>query len=164
MSFDLLAFARAHRYRLRNLHSGEPVPPAKSKEPVGRLDGLDAWPAIVGSLGYAAMDSDQLSVFVEYRSKQAKTYGMRRLVAAGVIIDQEGDTEVGGTAPVECIEAILSLIQVPKLSPGNPSPNMAGLSRCQTPPVAQESTIHGGARSAVGQHGIAAAPVSPRRL
>ena len=34
-AFDLTGYAKKHRYRLRNLHDGGPVPPAICKPPKG---------------------------------------------------------------------------------------------------------------------------------
>ena len=121
MSFDLRAYARRHRYRLRNLHDGAPVPPARSSGKPSRpvyTGEHDRWDAIVGKCGYVAMDGDRLSVFAQFGSVRAKTAGMRKLVDAGMTITQEGDTEVGGLAAVACIEPVLAVIRVSRLRPG----------------------------------------------
>ncbi|UCE61393.1 MAG: hypothetical protein JSU63_06520, partial [Phycisphaerales bacterium] len=71
---DLLAYAREHRYRVRNLHDGKPVPPAmpkkSSRDKVGYVGDLDRWDAIVGHRGYVAMDGGQLTISVFYKSPQ----------------------------------------------------------------------------------------------
>ncbi|UCE61970.1 MAG: hypothetical protein JSU63_09620, partial [Phycisphaerales bacterium] len=49
---DLIAYAKKHRYRIRNLHDGGPVPPAmpqkSSKDKLGYVGESDRWDAIVG--------------------------------------------------------------------------------------------------------------------
>jgi len=113
-TFDLREYAQRHRLRLRNLHDGGPVPPAK-KVSKGRqvfTGDDDRWDAIVGRRGYVAMDGDRLSVYAHYPSVRAKTCGMRTLVEAGVVVQQDGDTEIGGWAPVERIEDVLAAIRV----------------------------------------------------
>ena len=60
MSFDLLSFARAHRYRLRNLQDGQACPPARCDHPgTPAYQGENAWWAIVGNRGYVAMDGQK---------------------------------------------------------------------------------------------------------
>ena len=78
MSFDLMAFAKQRRYRVRNLHDGHAVPPARppkhgKRGPVqGYLGADDRMDAILGKRGYVAMDGERLSVFASYRSRRAK--------------------------------------------------------------------------------------------
>lgn len=115
MSVDLMAYARAHRLRTRNLHDGAPVPPARRRgglEHPAYSGPSDRFDAIIGRDGYVAMDGDRLSVFAAYRSARGLNAGLRRLTAAGLVVQQEGDTEVGGWAPVERIEEILAAIRV----------------------------------------------------
>ena len=164
MSFDLMAYARQRRYRVRNLHDGHSVPPVQPPKHgqrgavqgyVGADDRMDA---ILGKHGYVGMDGERLSVFASYRSRRAKTAGMARLVAAGVTIDQEGDTEVGGSAPVEQIEAVLAAIGVSKLPLRNRSPNLDGLRRYQRGSQAPESTQAAGEVVKVGAGAELAVP------
>ena len=125
MSFDLMAYARQRRYRVRNLHDGHAVPPARAprhgeRGPVqGYVGADDRMDVITGKHGCVAMDGERLSVFASYRSRRAKTAGMAKLINAGVTINQEGDTEVGGWAPVDRIEAVLCAIGATKLRPPN---------------------------------------------
>ena len=122
---DLVAYAREHRYRLRNLHDGGPVPPAIWKPPKGYkpvyTGAEDRFDAIVGYDGYVAMDGDELSVCLFYRSTKGVNRAITRLKAMGGRMDQEGDTEVGATVPVSQIEEVLRLIKVSKLQPGDAS-------------------------------------------
>ncbi len=122
-TFDLVACAKRHRYRLRNLHYGNPVPLARCKRNLGMTRGhwgLDRLDAIVGRRGYVAMDGDELSVCVFCKSSQGVTYAVRQLESAGARIDQVGDTEAGATVPVGQIDDALKIIRVLKLHPGNP--------------------------------------------
>ena len=41
-TFDLVAYARKHRYRLRNLHDGGAVPPARYRKPKGERPAAQA--------------------------------------------------------------------------------------------------------------------------
>ena len=156
MSFDLMAYARQRRYRTRNLQDGHAVPPARppkhgQRGPVdGYVGANDRMNAVIGRHGYVAMDGERLSVFASYRSRRAKTAGMAKLVDAGVTIDQEGDIEVGGWAPVEQIEAVLAAIGVSKLPLRNRSPNLDGLRRYQRGSQAPESTQAAGKVVKVG--------------
>ena len=121
--FDLAAYARKHRYRLRNLHDGGPVPPARRPAghdgSVGYVGARDRWDVIVGYDGYVAMDGNGLSVFVSYRSGRGVKRAVGLLLAIGGQIEQIGDTEVGATVPVDCIEDVLKLIRVSKLRSGD---------------------------------------------
>ncbi len=58
----LVEYARQHRYRLRNLHDGEPVPPAPKQKSddngVGHVGASDRWDAIVGYDGYVADEGE----------------------------------------------------------------------------------------------------------
>ncbi len=121
--FDLTAYAREHRYRLRNLHDGNPVPPARCMDKTGRSTGYwgadDRMDAIVGYNGYVAMDGDKLSVSLFYKSALGVNKAVRRLDAMGAEVGQVGDTEVGATVSVERIEDLLALIKVSRLRPPN---------------------------------------------
>ncbi|UCC28728.1 MAG: hypothetical protein JSU86_11055 [Phycisphaerales bacterium] len=120
---DLVEYARKHRYRVRNLHDGGPVAPARWKPPQGYrpvyVGKDDRWDAIVGYAGYVAFDGCDLSVFLFFKSNRGVTSALKRLKAIGARIDQIGDTEVGAFAPVERIEEVLKLIQVSKLRRGD---------------------------------------------
>ena len=135
--FDLLAYARKHRYRLRNLHDGGPVPPAIWKPPKGYrpvyTGAEDRFDAIVGRDGYVAMDGDELTVCLFYRSTKGVKSAKTRLEAMGGRIDQEGDTELGATVPVEQIAEVLKLIKVSRLKPGGTNLISPGTEAVLTP-------------------------------
>jgi hypothetical protein len=126
-SFDLAAYARQHRYRLRNLRDGNPVPPMKPAEKTGMTKGHwaeeDRMDAIIGRDGYIAMDGVRLSVCLFYGSAKGVNGAIGRLEAIGGQIDQVGDTEVGATVPVERIDEVLKIIKVFKLPLRNPRGN-----------------------------------------
>ncbi len=128
-TFDLVACAKKHRYRLRNLHDGNPVPPAKpprgSGGPTGYIGATEGMDAIVGSKGYVAMDGAELSVCLFHKNALGISRAVPRLEAIGARIDQVGDTEVGATVSVEHIDEVLHLIRVSKLHPGRPGGNPA---------------------------------------
>lgn len=116
MSFDLREYARRHRYRVRNLHDGHPVPPAK-RPPRGQR-GADAFgadddrmDAIVGRFGYIVIESDGLGWFLVANSRppHGKIATIRE---AGGQVNQLGDREAGGTAPTSAMKTLTKLIGV----------------------------------------------------
>ncbi len=127
---DLLAYARKHRYRTRNLHDGHPVPPAivkktaavKSPGRVGYVGSEDRMDVVVGSVGYLIDEGDGvLGICLFYKSAKGVKRGTAGLEAIGGTVMQAGDTEVAGTVPFDRIEEALQLIKVSKLRPGNPA-------------------------------------------
>ena len=123
--FDLSAYARKHRYRVRNLHDGGPVPPAlpsnDDRSRTGYIGASERWNAIVGYNGYVTMDGEDLSVCLFYKSAMGVNRALVRLKAMGAEIDQVGDTEVGATVHADRIEDVLRLIRVSRLRPGDVS-------------------------------------------
>ena len=128
--FDLLAYARAHRCRVRNLHDGAACPPARWMKPkgttptaqVGHVGQDDRFDAIVGYDGYVCDQGAPgwLGIYLSYGSSRGVNRGAERIKGMGGRVDQVGDTEVAGVVPVETIESALKLIRVSKLSPGRP--------------------------------------------
>ncbi len=129
--FDLTGYAKKHRYRLRNLHDGNPVPPARPTRGRGRPTGYigveERMDAIVGRNGYVAMDGDELAVCLFYRSDRGVRRAAGRLEVIGERIEQVGDTEVGGIVPVEQIDEVLKTIKVSKVPLRNPRGNPKSL-------------------------------------
>lgn len=129
-SIDLLAFARARRLRIRNLHDGRPVPPARLLKPngsrpagqtgyVGECDRLDA---VVGFNGYLVDEGNgRLGIYLCYRSLQGVKKAEAKIRAWGGTVTQSGSFEVGGTIPGSALKDALRLIRVSKLAPGNPN-------------------------------------------
>ncbi len=129
--FDLTGYAKKHRYRLRNLHDGGPVPPAKpvrgSGRPTAYVGAEDRMDAIVGYRGYVATDGNELSVCLFYGSAKGVNRAVSRLEAIGGRIDQLGDTEVGAIVPAQQIDEVLKLIRVSKVANRNPGGNPESL-------------------------------------
>ena len=123
--FDLAVFACEHRYRLRNLHDGSPVPPARRQRAddgrVGYIGASDRCDAIVGYDGYLADDGEdsRLGIYLCYKSARGVKKARARIKAVGGTVDQVGDVEITGTVSVDRIEDVLKLIRVSKLRPGN---------------------------------------------
>lgn len=96
--FDHVGYARKRRYRLRNLHDGGAVPPARRRKSdpggVGYTGQADRWDAIVGYDGYVAMDGDCLSIFLAYKTGKGVNRAIAKLEAMDARVDQVGDTEV----------------------------------------------------------------------
>lgn len=134
--FDLMTYAKEHRLRTRNLHDGNPVPPARTADKTGMVQGHwghDRLDAIVGYNGYVAMDGDRLSVCLFYKSGKGVKRAVHTLTAIEAEIAQIGDTEVGATAPVGCLQDLLALIRVSRLKPGSPNPAFLGTETVNTP-------------------------------
>ncbi len=111
MSLDLREYARRHRYRVRNLHDGHPVPPARAPKQgrrgpqAFREERMDA---IVGSFGYVTIESDRLGWYIGEIQKPAKRIKIVR--EAGGIVTQRGDRDAAGHAPLAALEKLLSAI------------------------------------------------------
>ena len=131
--FDLLTYAREHRYRVRNLSDGRACPPARLVKPkgatptaqVGHIGQDDRFDAIVGYDGYVCDQgaSGWLGIYLSYGSARGANRGVERIKGMGGRVDQVGDTEVAGVVPVEAIGDALKLIRVSRLSPGRPGGN-----------------------------------------
>ena len=131
LASNLVEYARKHRYRLRNLHDGGPVPPAryrklKGKAPVGQAGYIgqdDRHDAIVGYDGCIADEGEpgQLGICLFYKSGRGVKRAHARIQAMGGTIKQVGDAELAGSVPVDRIQEALKLVKVSKLSPGNPN-------------------------------------------
>lgn len=111
MSFDLREYARCRRNRVRNLHDGHPVPPARAPKqgrrgPQAFLgEGMDA---IVGRSGYVTIEGDRLGWYIGEIQKPAKRVKIVR--DAGGIVTQRGDRDAAGHAPLTALEQLLSAI------------------------------------------------------
>ena len=118
MSFDLLAYAAAHRYRVRNLHDGRPVPPVRIPgrgrrgASAGYTADDDREDAIVCRYGYVTYDGGgQLGWCLLSETVRAKSFRLRRLVDLGATMVQEGDTEAAGSVSVEHIAEVLGVLE-----------------------------------------------------
>jgi hypothetical protein len=118
MTFDLLRYAKRHRYRVRNLHDGYPVPPMKppnwrhdhSRGYWGKEERMDA---IIGRYGYVCDEGNgRIGWFLAFQTRRPMTVRLKKLVAVGASLIQEGDTEAGGDAPVELIDRLVEVIGV----------------------------------------------------
>ena len=127
--FDLMECARKHRYRLRNLHDGHPVPPARlmPKQRIGERMGYigesDRLDAIVGYCGALTDEGRQgLGVYLHYKTSKGVRIGIKKILEVGGTIHQVGDFEVTGYIPWDRIKDALKLIRVSKLAMRNPNP------------------------------------------
>jgi len=118
MSFDLIAYARARRYRVRNLHDGRPLHPLRlPRRGRGRVTGFqfadDRMDAIIGRHGYVCDDGEpgRIGWYVFAGSRKGMNRWLPKFTAAGAAIKQECDTEAAGDAPVESLDAILRVIE-----------------------------------------------------
>jgi hypothetical protein len=115
-SHDVIAWARERGYAIRNLHDGGPVPPAQA-QPLRRsaCRGEESWDAIVGRNGYVAPDGDRLAVYGHWSDASQARTGRDSLLRVGVSLNQIGETDAGGSAPVACLPAILAILRVSRL-------------------------------------------------
>lgn len=146
---DLAKYARQNRYRVRNLHDGEPVPPARRRKSNGRrvayVSATDRLDVIVGYDGYLVDEGEpcRLGVYMTFKSARGVKRTQARLEAMGGTVKQVGDIEIAGTVPVERIEDALKLIRVSKLPPGASAKRMkavrAAMNPCTRPAREPES-------------------------
>ncbi len=92
----------------------------------------DRCPAIVSHDGYVFAEGGRLEVYLAYRSAREAKSASRRLTELGGEVIQEGDIELGGTAPVEQIESVCRLIRAARRSKGNPQSDTRGLTPWKT--------------------------------
>ena len=118
MSFDLLAYAAEHRYRVRNLHDGAPAPPTRrlrGHRSVAYRSTDDRYDAIIcrdGYVDYGRFGLDRIGFCVLCRSRRALHARLQLLEQAGATVTQEGDAEAAGYAPVTRIAEILVALRV----------------------------------------------------
>jgi hypothetical protein len=116
MTFDLLAYAAAHRLRARNLHAGGPVPPARAPRGTVRRPAYhsraDRDDAIICRDGYVVDSSrpELIEVCVLCRSGRG-LQRCRGALAHIVTFVQVGDAEAAGHAPVGALERVLTALR-----------------------------------------------------
>ena len=150
---DLTAYAHKHRYRLRNIHDGDPVPPARRMKPKGDLPAGhwgyvgqdDRQDAIVGRNGYIAFEGEpgRLEICMFFKSNRGVYLAQARILDMGGNVEQMGDGEITGVVPIESIEQALQLISVSKLKPGPPGGRPDNLARAQDTLRTLESSQRG---------------------
>jgi hypothetical protein len=121
--FDLIEYARRNRFRIRNLHDGSPVPPARrsgKSTKTGCIGPVDRWDVIVGQRGYLATENGGLSVFQFFNSARGVSGAKSAIEALDGQVTQEGDSELAASLPMGALDEALKLIRVSKLHPGNP--------------------------------------------
>jgi hypothetical protein len=117
VSFDLLAYAAEHRFRMRNLHDGDPVPPLRRPDGHGpsiyrgEEDRQDAIICRDGYVDYGGWGPDRIGFCVLCRSRRALTARLRLLEQAGATVTQEGDTEAAGFAPLDRIGDVVEALR-----------------------------------------------------
>ena len=115
MSFDLLGHAQRHRYRVRNLHDGRPVPPVRQKRTPGRRAAFggagDRLGVIACRHGYVVAEGEGIGWVLLCRSKRSFTPRLEAIGAVtGVMVAQAGDSEAAGDAPATAVEELLSVL------------------------------------------------------
>lgn len=114
MSFDLIAFAKKHRYRVRNLHDGQRVPPTRRRGE-RRSGGFvgERHDAIICRDGYVdVLGPGKIGWYVLVKTRRQLTARLAKLKAIGVEITHEGDAEAAGWAPESEIEQLLLALGV----------------------------------------------------
>jgi len=123
--FDLLTYARRHRYRLRNIHDGKPVPPARIQQAgrgrqASRSD-EDRCIVIACKDGYICDECDGLSWVLLCETKRSFNFRLRQLECIdGLMVKQEGDSEAAGAAPYDGIEAVIKVLEPYRRQPPRP--------------------------------------------
>ncbi len=123
-------YAKKNHYRTRNLHDGRPVPPfamdkkkrtrEESAQEALRL-GEDKCIAIVGERGYVFEQDGRLEWFVDTEGRPTAVLRSITDASKQCTLEQEGDFEAAGTAPIAAIETVLVAIQVRRVGVGNPN-------------------------------------------
>jgi hypothetical protein len=147
-----MTHAQAHRYRTRNIHDGRPLPPCwldrtarrVPDQAFGAVD--DRCDAIVGRQGYVFSQDGHLEVYLAYKSRLGVNRAAAKLAELGGAVMQEGDTEVGGWAPVAKIEAVCQMIQAAKRPKGNRQASAEHMKATRFP-VNRQCTGHTAPRS-----------------
>jgi len=127
---DLLTYAQKNHLRLRNLHDGMPVPPARRRHLAGfrpvYVGQHDRDMAITCRLGYVHAEGDVLGWVLLCRSGKGLGIRLGRLQKIPALaVKQEGDTEAAGTAPFEAIYAVLNVLEPYRVRPTtNPDPKL----------------------------------------
>lgn len=133
MSFDLIAYAKEHRYRVRNLHDGYAVPPVRrvARATTGAA-GIERDDVIACRYGYVGdYGPGKLGWYLTSEKGTAHLMSSKlpQLEALGGEVTQVGDFEAAGWAPEGRIGDVLKILAVVKLHPGNPNPTLEGLER-----------------------------------
>ncbi len=100
---DLIAYARKHRYRLRNLHDGGPVPPARKKNKsttTGYVGVEDRADAIVGQRGFVTIENTGLDICLFFKSGRGVACAKTEIKALDGQVTQEGDCELAACLPI----------------------------------------------------------------
>ena len=136
--FDLIGYATEHRYRMRNLHDGDPVPPLRRSPEHspsvyrGQEDRQDAIICRDGYVDYGGWGPDRIGFCVLCRSRRALTARLKLLEQAGATVTQEGDTEAAGHAPVARIAEVLAALRPYRRREAPAGARVPTLGRAQT--------------------------------
>ena len=86
----LLDYANTHRLRVRNLHDGGAVPPAKAnmKASGGYISKTDRLDAVVGRRGYLFEQDGLLHFFIEFKTQRGIRSAVKQIQAAGGQVDR----------------------------------------------------------------------------
>jgi hypothetical protein len=154
VSFDLLTYAAEHRYRVRNLHDGRRVPPTRPPargrrgRPSGYLGAADRLDVLACRHGYVCDNGNgRLGWYLVAPTTRSMRAKLGKLVRLGVNVQQEGDREAAGDAPVGQLAKVLQVL-VPLQIPNHPG-HRATLAR-------QASAARAGSTSVAPEAGIAA--------
>lgn len=118
-AFDLIAFTKKHRYRVRNLNDGDACPPSylrqneRRKNPINKQS--EKHNAVVGKYGHLTAENNRIGIELFYKSAKGVNKAKQRIETTGGEVTLQGDTEIAGWLPTESIEEALQLIQVSRL-------------------------------------------------
>ena len=129
VALDLIDYGRRNRFRIRNLHDGSPVPPARRRAKstrTGCVAVVDRWDVIVGQRGYLTAEEGSLGICLFFKSGRGVSGAKSAIAALAGQVTQEGDCELTASLPIGALDGALKLIRVSKLHPGNPNPPHPG--------------------------------------
>lgn len=131
--FNPTTHAHDHRFRIRDVNDGHPVPPVRrvARATIGSA-GIGRDDVIACKFGYVGEYAPGKVGWYLTSPKEtahASLSKVPQLEAVGAVVTQVGDYEAAGWAPEDRIDDVLKILAVVKLHPGNPKPTLEGLER-----------------------------------
>lgn len=114
---NLMDYAKARRFRTRNLHDGRPLHPVRVPvggrgRSAGYIGDGDRMDAVIGKHGYIVDEGGgRLGWYVFAKSRLGLNKWLPLLRSAGATVKQEAHDEAAGDAPESSLEALIKIIR-----------------------------------------------------